>query len=158
MIYKINPQTQQIIEFSNIGGDIALWQDTTEEEIQVYELEKLRKQKLKELERFYALSELWTFTVKDNEGNSLTREQNWFLSRITKNIFLISNKGKEVSKTIEDPESVREKLNNIGIIILKKKIEVIVKIQNAKTVAGLEKIDIQKEFEVINKEIIITSY
>lgn len=159
MIYKKNPETGEIREYANIdniGVQASNWPDGTQEEIDCYELEKVRTEKSKELDAYYDSSELWAFTLKDGQGNSLTREQNWFLPRITKNIFLISDEGNKVLTTIQDPEAIRAELNNIGIVIFEKKSEILTQIKNAKTITEINKIDITQEFKGVNKEIVLT--
>lgn len=159
MIYKKNPETGEIREYANIdniGVEASNWPDGTQEEIDCYELEKVRTEKSKELDAYYDSSELWAFTLKDGQGNSLTREQNWFLPRITKNIFLISDEGNKVLTTIQDPEAIRAELNNIGIVIFEKKSEILIQIKNAKTITEINKIDITQEFKGVNKEIVLT--
>lgn len=157
---KKNKITEEVILYNNInelsvnysGEDWTKLNDTqTAEEW----LKKSQNQKIKDLEAFYATNDVWLITLQDNQGNTLTRSQEWFLMRITSNIELIDNKGNLIQKTLPNPDAVKTVLNNKGLEIFQWKLSMQKKINNTKTIEELEAINFEENLKEIDKVIII---
>jgi len=120
-------------------------------------LERARKVKLSELKSFYSKNSTWQCTLKAVDG-TLTREKNWLRDNITLTSRFKDDKGVPFVKnfTAEQILKIRDDLQGWGSLILDKKEEIESKINSAKKIADIEKIDIEKDFATVKKIITIS--
>ena len=119
MIYYKDLQTNKIIQFENensIGSyflNKELFYKLTKKDIEVFELESLRKQKESELKAFENTNECYTLTLIDNNGNSLTKHDKWLHTLISSYVVYFSDKGDIVNKefTIAQVNTVKGEMN-----------------------------------------------
>jgi hypothetical protein len=129
--------------------------ELTVEDRNDYIFNSAKEQKLKELNTIYNSQDIWLFTLKDGNGNTLTKEQDWFLLKITKNVFFQNDTGEFVTKHIEDPDAIKTLVNNKGAELLQYKLQLEKQINEALTMNALATIDIHLEFAKIDKNIVI---
>jgi len=110
--------------------------------------------KLSELKSFYSNISTWEFTLKDIDG-TLTQSSDWLLAKISTKPIFYDDKGNVMQKTftVEKVFEIIDKINAKGFEILTAKKTITTKINSAKKIADIEKIDIEKEFAQINRVI-----
>ena len=120
-------------------------------------LKMARAVKLSELKSFYSKASTWECTLKAVDG-ALTREKNWLRDNITLTSRFKDDKGVPFVKifTAEQILKIKDDLQCFGSLIFDKKEEIESKINSAKKIADIEKIDIEKEFATVKKIITIS--
>lgn len=117
-------------------------------------LEKAKELKLSELKSFYSSNSAWQCTLKAVDG-TLTRDKNWLRDNITLTSSFKNDQGVEFVKsfTLDEVFKIRDDLQAFGNVVRLKKEAIESKINSAEKIADIEKIDIEKEFEVLNRTI-----
>lgn len=115
-------------------------------------LERAKELKLSELKIFYSKTSTWQCTLKAVDG-SLTRDKNWLRDNITLTSRFKDDEGVPFVKnfTAEQILKIRDDLQYFGSLVFEKKEEIESKINSAQKISDIEKIDIENEFEKINK-------
>lgn len=154
-VYLRHKETNEVVKFeaNSRPADIENWVKATKKEVEELEFKQLKNAKFVILNDTYHSTDLWRFTIKDTQGNSLTHEQNWLLLKVAKDNIFKSDNGEFIDKKIDDPDALKTKINKKGVEILQMEQLIKSKIDNATTKAQLDKIDIDKEFAKINKTI-----
>ena len=156
IIYLKSPDDGRIMqgERDSFGAFFENWEALSEEEASIHLLKSARDGKLKELANVYSNTSTWQCTLKAVDG-TLTREKNWLRDNITLTSRFKDDKGVSFVKifTAEQILKIKDDLQCFGSLIFDKKEEIESKINSAKKIADIEKIDIEKEFAQINSVI-----
>ena len=156
IIYLKNPEDGRIMqgEKDSFGAFFENWEALSEEEASIHLLKSARDGKLRELANVYSNNSTWECTLKAVDG-TLTRDKNWLRDNITLTSRFKDDKGVPFVKnfTAEQILKIRDDLQGWGSLILDKKEAIESKINSAKKIADIEKIDIEKEFAQINRVI-----
>ena len=155
--------TQEQYDFirsnNNNGIDVCV----IDGKLQVYvmpeseKLEKAKASKLVELQIIYKDGETWNFTLKDVDS-SIRREQNWLKINLSNTSWFYDENNNEVEKQFTDSKVLELKYKIIikGKEISDKFTALKSQINLCTSLSELNEIDIQGEFEKINKIIEIS--
>lgn len=149
-LWKSNNQNG--VEMCVIDGVLQLFVEADD-----VKFERAKADKLRELANVYSSTSTWQCTLKAVDG-TLTREKNWLRDNITLTSRFKDDKGVPFVKnfTAEQILQIRDDLQCFGSLIFDKKEEIESKINSAKKIADIEKIDIEKEFATVKKIITIS--
>lgn len=156
IIYLKSPEDGRIIqgEKDSFGAFFENWEILSTEEELIYLLQMAKEVKLSELKSFYSSNSAWQCTLKAVDG-TLTRDKNWLRDNITLTSSFKNDQGVEFVKsfTLDEVFKIRDDLQAFGNVVRLKKEAIESKINSAEKIADIEKIDIEKEFEVLNRTI-----
>lgn len=147
-----NSNNQNGIEMCVIDGVLQLFVEADD-----VKLERAKADKLRELANVYSNISTWEFTLKDIDG-TLTQSSDWLLAKISTKPIFYDDEGNVMQKTftVEKVFEIIDKINAKGFEILTAKKTITTKINSAKKIADIEKIDIEKEFATVKKIITIS--
>jgi len=159
-IYLQSPDKTQISVFQNenqIGAGFISWTKLTDTEIAVYLLKQAKDKKQSDLQNFYKSQECWTYKIFTNNANpavlkgtyaSLTRDADFFARTIPAALGYIIVVFDDNNNPIEYAlsETKGRTLNNLINVINGRKLKgeqlsLELQINNAKTIAEVDKID-----------------
>lgn len=151
MPYYKHKTTNQII-FLVADQDPVEYALVMQPEIDAYNFEKAKVDKLSELQSIYSSNKTWEFTLKDIDG-TLTQTSDWLLAKISTTPIFYDDEGNVIKKTftVDKVFEIIDKINAKGFEILTTKKTITTKINSAKKIADIENIDIESEFDKINK-------
>lgn len=150
--------TEEQYQFIRSNNDNGIDVCVIDGKLQVYvipddiKLEKAKARKLSVLQSFYSSNKTWEFTLKDIDG-TLTQTSDWLLAKISTTPIFYDDKGNVIKKTftVDKAFEIIDKINAKGFEILTTKKTITTKINSAKKIADIENIDIESEFDKINK-------